>query len=77
MSEQGQLFSPSSAAKELGISKQAVLKWCRTGRLRSQRVGNTNVIKRADLERFRRWYKEHEPAQQQARKGVSDGFRKE
>jgi excisionase family DNA binding protein len=46
---------PSAVAKRLGVTRGAVYKWIREGKLKSVRFGENAVrIKRSDLEEFER-----------------------
>jgi excisionase family DNA binding protein len=46
---------PSAVAKRLGVTRGAVYKWIREGKLKSVRFGDNAVrIKRSDLEEFER-----------------------
>jgi excisionase family DNA binding protein len=56
---------PSAVAKRFGVTRGAVYKWIREGKLKSVRFGDNAVrIKRSDLEEFER----------RASSGQSDGI---
>jgi len=62
------LLSLPQAAKELGISYEATLRWVRQGELQASMVGGRYLIHLADLEAFRTWWRAH-PRVQRALKG--------
>lgn len=45
-------LSPQKIADMTGLSKETVLKWCRTGRLKASRPGGKYLIKCEDFEAF-------------------------
>ena len=53
---QGEYLKPSDVAKRLGVSRQAVYKWIKEGRLKAVRfgIGKAVRIPRAALEEFER-----------------------
>lgn len=47
-------LTPNEIAAELRIAEETVRRWCRTGQLKSLRVGRQFRIVRSDLEAFLR-----------------------
>ena len=51
-----ELLSLGEAAKVLDLAYDNALRWVQRGNLKAERVGNRYVVRREDLEAFRRWW---------------------
>ena len=50
------LLSLGEAATELDLAYDNALRWVQRGRLKATRVGKSYVVRRADLDAFRKWW---------------------
>ena len=60
-----ELLTLREAARELGLSYDATLRWAQRGELKARRTAERGmwVLTRADLEHFRAWWKKNQHAQ--------------
>jgi len=56
MKDYSEVFSMNEAAEELGLSKQAISGFIRSGCLSSKKIGNILVIPKQDVAALKEWY---------------------
>ncbi|MDR1152025.1 MAG: helix-turn-helix domain-containing protein [Bifidobacteriaceae bacterium] len=49
-------MSPQQLADAIGISRPAIMRWIKQGRIMTTRYGVNHRISLEEVERFRRWY---------------------
>jgi excisionase family DNA binding protein len=48
-------FSVSQAAKEIGVTRQAIHRWIASGKIPAEKVGRETLIAKKDLYKYYRW----------------------
>lgn len=48
--------TPAEMAEEMGLSRPAIMRWIKEGKIATTRYGNRHRIAVSEVERFRAWY---------------------